>query len=119
MQTNHLLLACHLRDREQMLILLDGMEAYAHFFAFYLCDAFDGPAAVTYLSVMPRPVLDMWHGFISSDFDHEILCGLLESVRWVFPDLVAIGILSASEPRALLTVPEYRRLVDADRLNRG
>jgi hypothetical protein len=119
MQTTHLLLACHLRDREKMLILLEGMEAHANFYAFYLCDAFDGKAAETYLSIMPRPVLDMWHGFIAPEFDHENLCGLIESITWVFPDRVYIGLLDSGDNQALLTVPAYRKLVDADRLTRG
>lgn len=118
MQTTHLLLACHLRDREKMLVLLQGLEAHANFFAFYLCDAFDGKAAETFLSLMPRPVLDMWHGFIPENFDHENLCGLLESITWVFPDLVYIGITNAGS-KAHLSVQEYRRLVDLDRVKGG
>lgn len=118
MQTIHLLLACHLRDREKMLVLLNGMEAHANFFAFYLCDAFDGKPADTYLSMMSRPVLDMWHGFVPGTFDHEILCGLLESVPWAFPDCVVVGFLSIGKSQ-LLDVPAYRRLVDADRMGNG
>jgi hypothetical protein len=119
MQTTHLLLACHLRDREKMLILLDGLEAHAAFFAFYLCDAYDGKAGETFLAMSSRPVLDLWHGFIPENFDHETLCGLLESITWVFPDLVYIGMLDAGDNKSLLTVPDYKRLVDLGRLSRG
>lgn len=119
MQTSHLLLACHLCDREKMLVMLAGLEAHANFFPFYLCDAFDGKPAETFLSMMSRPVLDMWHGFIPPEFDHENLCGLLESVTWKFPDLVHVGLVNAGDSKFLLLLPEYRRLVDADRLSRG
>jgi len=113
--TTHLLIACHLLDREKMLTLLTGMEAHAEFYAFYLCDAFDGKPGETFLSVLRRPVLDLWHGFIPETFDHETLCGLIESVTWVFPDLVRVGMLDAAG-KSLLTVLEYRRLVDAGRV---
>lgn len=118
MKTYHLLLSCHMLDREKMEVLLRGMEAHSSFFAFYMNEAFNGAAGETFNDLMPRPIVDLWNGFITREFPHDILCGLLESIRWTFPDLVFVSMTTEKMGNGLVTrTPgEYRTAVDLDKV---
>lgn len=119
MKTQHLILACHMLDREKMIVLLKGMEAHSQFFCFDMNEAFNGPVEQSFNEIMPRPLMDMWHGHIPMNFDHEVLCGLLESVRWTFPDCVFVSMTFANMRGGLITRSpgEYRTAFDLGQLN--
>ena len=108
----HLLLGCHIRDREKMTTLLSGMEVHADFFVFYICDVFDGKPLESLSGLLERPLLDLWQGFVDKNFDHEKLCDLLESIFWNYPNMVCITYSGIVDTLVSMSVKKYRQFIE-------